>query len=495
MLHARARKAHFWLVLDVIGRQGIPFVVFLVIARIIGPGEYGQFALAMAFVGLLNVVIFQGIADALIRVDELDERHISTAFWMNFALASLIFLVVQALAGWVAALYRAPDLEPVLRWLALLAPLQALISVQVAMFRRNFDTAVLAYRTLLGRSIGGGLGIGLALLGFGTWSLVALQLVQAAISVWVLWRADPWRPRRVFDLAEARTLARFGSHFMGGSLVTSFGTCIDSLLVGLFFDPTTVGFYVLAARLIEMASFLVVLPLRMLIMPMLSRQSDPQAFAASYETMVRSALMIWMPLLLALGTSAALLPILFGERWAGSVGVLQAMSLAAFSMPLWAYVGESLSAAGRPDLYLGFAGAQAAIVAAFVAVGAQFGLQGASLGWSAASACTVPVALLTLQKVCPVQWGSQISSAMRIALAGTGFVVGFLAVRHVVNGLGWPSWSASLIGTVLGLVLYTTLIEFVLMRGYVTEALRSLKDIVPSRSPGSTSAGASRSAA
>src|SRR3954463_10441299 len=99
-MQARAKKAHFWLVLDVLGRQGIPFLVFLVIARIIGPEEYGQFALGMAFVGLLNVVIYQGIADALIRVDKLDERHVSTAFWMNMALASLIFLLVQALAGW-----------------------------------------------------------------------------------------------------------------------------------------------------------------------------------------------------------------------------------------------------------------------------------------------------------------------------------------------------------------------------------------------------------
>src|SRR3954468_18755827 len=98
-MQARAKKAHFWLVLDVLGRQGIPFLVFLVIARIIGPGEYGQFALAMAFVGVLNVVIFQGITDALIRVDELDERHVSTAFWMNLVLASLIFLLVQGVAG------------------------------------------------------------------------------------------------------------------------------------------------------------------------------------------------------------------------------------------------------------------------------------------------------------------------------------------------------------------------------------------------------------
>jgi O-antigen/teichoic acid export membrane protein len=488
MMQARAKKAHFWLVVDVLGRQGIPFIVFLVIARIIGPGEYGQFALAMAFVGLLNVIIYQGIADALIRVDELDERYVSTAFWMNMVLASAILLLAQALAGWLAAIYDAPQMAPVLRWLALLAPLQALISVQVVLFRRNLDTAILARRTLLGRSIGGGVGIGLALAGAGIWSLVALQLVQAVISVWVLWRADPWRPRFILDLAAARTLARFGSHFMGGSLITSLGTSVDSLLVGLLFDPETVGFYVLAARLIEMPCFLVLLPMRMLIMPVLSRLSNPQEFATSYDMMVRSALLMWMPLLLALGTSATLLPILFGEKWAGSVTVLQAMSLAAFTMPLWAFVGESLSAAGRPDLFFRLATAQVVIVAICVTVGAQFGLAGVGLGWSAASACMVPAALLILQKVCPVQWGSQISSARRIASAGVGFVGGFFTIRYLMVGLGWPSWITSLIGTGLGLVLYTALIEFVLLPGYVTEALRDLKDTIVSRGRGTLSA-------
>ena len=36
-MQARAKQAHFWLVLDVLGRQGIPFLVSLVIARIIDP--------------------------------------------------------------------------------------------------------------------------------------------------------------------------------------------------------------------------------------------------------------------------------------------------------------------------------------------------------------------------------------------------------------------------------------------------------------------------
>ncbi|WP_336486888.1 lipopolysaccharide biosynthesis protein [Methylobacterium nigriterrae] len=482
----QARKAHFWMVLDVLGGQAIPFAIFLVIARIIGPQAYGTFALAMAFVGLMSVIIYQGLADALIRVEELDERHVSTAFWMNLALASLIFVLVQVLAGPVASLYGASEMEPVLRWIALLAPLQALVSVQIVLFRRNLDTAALARRTFLGRSIGGVVGVALAFLGAGIWSLAALQLVQAAVSVWVLWRADRWRPRLIFDIGQARDFARFGSHFMGATVITSLGTSADSLLVGLFLDPVTVGYYALAARLIEMARMVVLLPMRMLIMPVLSRLSDPEALAASYNEMARSVLAIWMPLLLALGTGAEILPIFFGAKWEGSSLVLQAMSLVAFTMPLWALAGDALSAVGRPDLYLQLAAMQVGILAAGITVGAQFGLVGVGLGWSAASACMVPLAILTLRRACPIAWGAQIASALRIGLAGIGCVAGYFAAFHLMDGLGWPSWARSLIGTGFGLGLYAALLEFVLLPGHITGTLRSLWTLFASRATPST---------
>jgi len=67
-MQGKQKKALFWLLVEVLGAQGIPFVVFLAIARIIGPMEYGAFALAITFVGVLNIIIFQGVAEALIRL-------------------------------------------------------------------------------------------------------------------------------------------------------------------------------------------------------------------------------------------------------------------------------------------------------------------------------------------------------------------------------------------------------------------------------------------
>jgi PST family polysaccharide transporter len=372
-------------------------------------------------------------------------------------------------------------MEPVLRWIAVLAPLQALISVQIALFRRNLETAVLARRTFLGRSIGGIVGVALAFTGAGIWSLVVLQLAQATVSVWVLWRAERWRPRLIFDVVQARAFMRFGSHFMGATFITSLGTSADSLLVGLFLDPATVGYYAFAARLIEMARVLVLLPMRLLIMPVLSRLSNPERFAADYNEMACSVLAVWMPLLLALGTSANVLPALFGQRWTGSVAVLEAMSLAAFTLPLWALAGDALSAAERPDLYLQLAATQVAILAVGITVGAHFGLSGVGLGWSVASACMVPIAFLTLRKVCPMPWRPQLTSALRVAAAGLGFIASSFAARGLMAGLGCPDWATSLIATSLGLALYTALIEFVAMPGHVTDALRSLRAIASTR--------------
>ncbi|WP_336492148.1 hypothetical protein [Methylobacterium nigriterrae] len=140
------------------------------------------------------------------------------------------------------------------------------------------------------------------------------------------------------------------------------------------------------------------------------------------------------------------------------------------------------------------AGAQVVIAAICVTIGAQFGLSGVRLGWSAASACMVPVALLVL-KACPIEWRVQLSSAVRIAWAGAGFVAAFFTVRHLMDGLGSPIWIGSLVGTGLGLALYTALIEFLLLPGYVTAALRSLRAMVTLRTTGSPLTSMSRSVA
>jgi PST family polysaccharide transporter len=479
-MQGKQKKALFWLSVEVLGAQGIPFVVFLVIARLIGPKEYGAFALAITFVSVLNIIIFQGVAEALIRREEPDERYKSTAFWMNFALAFGIFVLVQFLSRPIADVFGAPIMEDVLRWISLLGPLQAMISVQSALFRRDLNTAILARRTLSGRMLGGAIGIGMALTGWGIWSLVAVQLVQALVSIVVVWMASSWRPRVVFDSRSCRELAHFGSQFIIASLATSLSSRLDSLLVGFFFGAHAAGYYAVGSRIMEMVITVLLTPMKALVMPVLSRVANNQkGFSEAYTKMVTLSYVVWTPALLTLGAAAKfLIPAFFGGEWAVTVEVLESMSLAAFTLPLWYFAGQALSALGRTSMFLHLATAQVVLVTLCVTVGAQFSLVGVGLAWSASSAFLVPVCILMLQKACGLDWRSGLLPGLRIGAAGVGFISCVFAVEFWASYQNWSALMSSVTGIGTGLIVYLAMLEFMLLPGYVSGAIREGRTLV-----------------
>ena len=48
-------RGAFWALVDLAGGQGSSFLVFLVLARVIGPAQYGVFAIAISMIGLLTI--------------------------------------------------------------------------------------------------------------------------------------------------------------------------------------------------------------------------------------------------------------------------------------------------------------------------------------------------------------------------------------------------------------------------------------------------------
>src|ERR1700722_11797429 len=86
---SRERSAHatLWTLVELGGGQGASFLVFLVIARMIGPAEYGIFALALSLLTLLTIVQYYGFADAIIQRTEIDPGFLDTVFWCDVILS------------------------------------------------------------------------------------------------------------------------------------------------------------------------------------------------------------------------------------------------------------------------------------------------------------------------------------------------------------------------------------------------------------------------
>lgn len=470
-------KATFWAALETGSGQAAAFLLFVVFARILSPQEFGAYALAMAILGMVNMVLFQGFGDALIQAEELDDDRISTAFWTNMMLAAGMIAVLQIVALCAPALFGAPMLRPVIAAVSFLCIPRAMISVHNALFRRTLDLRVFAVRTILGYAAGGLTGVLLAMLGLGVWALVVSQFVQSAVIVLVMWRSSDWRPKMLFSTAAFRELLRFSKHFMAASVISSSIDDLGSILIGLGLDVSAVGYYSLALRVMRAATTLTMTPLALVMMPALSRIAhDRTQFGAAYSNMVLTASMVWLPAVAMLGLVApALLPGVFGPHWREAVPVVQAMCFAALTMPLWTFSGQALSALGRPDAFARIAYWQLGLYCLVFPVTSHLGIVAVGWAWSALSATMVPIALVSLRRLSGFDVAALLWKTLRIALGGGALVATFLLARTVLPVGLWPMATE----VVAGAVVYVTLLNLFLLPGHLTRFVMLARKAMP----------------
>ena len=478
MQHAVA-KATFWVVLETGGGQASAFLLFVVFARLLSPQEFGVYALAMAILGLVNMVLFQGFGDALIQVEELDENRISTAFWTNMMLAVGMIVLLQIVALCAPALFGEPMLRPVITAVSFLCIPRALISVHNALFRRALDLRVFAIRTILGYAVGGLVGVTLAVLGLGVWALVVSQFIQSAVVVLIMWRSSDWRPKMLFSMPAFRELLRFSKHFMAASVISSSIDDLGNIFIGLSLDVAAVGYYSLALRVMRAVITVTMTPLALVMMPALSRIAhDRKQFGAAYIDMISTTSTVWLPAVAGLGLIAPdLLPNVFGAHWTAAVPVVQAMCFASLTMPLWTFSGQALSALGRPDAFARIAFWQLGLYCIVLPVASHFGIVAVGWAWSALSAAMVPIALTSLRQLSGLDVAALLWKTARIALCGGALLATVLLARTVLHSGLWPM----AVEIVAGAVVYAAILNLVVLPGHLTRIYQLARGAVPAR--------------
>ena len=93
------------------GQRGITTVFMIVLAAILGPEAFGVVTMAGAFVALIWLVQEQGVSTAIVQRKDLDEEHLDSAFWINFAFCIVLSGVGIALSGWWAGVNDTPELS------------------------------------------------------------------------------------------------------------------------------------------------------------------------------------------------------------------------------------------------------------------------------------------------------------------------------------------------------------------------------------------------
>ena len=418
-----------------------------VLAAIVGPAEFGVMALALIYIGFIDMILQQGFVGAIIQRKVLRQSHVTSIFWLLIAFSGVLSGAGVLLGPYWAGAYRTPVLASVIPVLSLAIPLGALGLVPTALLTRHFRIRALTVRSVASAAISSALAIPLALAGFGVWSLVAMHLSYITTSTILVLAAARWRPTFEFRWAAARQLLPFSlSNFAAraGDFVVS---QTDAIVIGLFWGPTAVGIYRLAARLVTMALEFLSGPLQFVSFPEFSKlQNNLDRLRHSLLAYTGFATILTWPFLVVLALAGPYIPRLMGNKWAGVEYALAPLVVYGALATLTDFLGPLLKSVGRPGTLAAIVWTQGALAAlAFAMVGSHFA--GATLPIQAASIGGAKAALYILVPLPSLLYFGRsllglpvrrVAGALRdAAVCASGVLLVGWTVRYGLQLAGW----------------------------------------------------------
>ena len=434
-----------WTVVHTWGGQALSLVIFVILARLLTPADFGLVALASVFVALAQLIVDQGLGDALVQRREITESHIDTAFWVAVATGSSLTVLAYLLAWPISALVREPDLAPVLQVLSVVYFLSALTSIPIALLTRQLAFRVLAMRAVVSIAIGGAVGIAMAILGYGAWALVGQQVAAAVVSVALLWAVTDWRPRMHASAKHFRELFSFGIRVTASDILGFVSRNADNFLIGVVLGTVPLGIYAVAYRILDVSQRLLVNVTRKVTFPAFSRlQDQPDRLRRAYLRATRASAVLILPGYVGLALVAPeLIVTLFGATWAESGPVSAVLFLGGPVLGIQAFAGSLLYAVGRPDVVFRFRViSTVANVVGFVAA-VSFGILAVAAAFTIRGYVLLPLLLVWTRRYAGIGIGEYLRQVRGTALATAGMVVVLIAVKVLLGD--WASPAALLI--------------------------------------------------
>jgi PST family polysaccharide transporter len=388
----------FWSGVGQFGIQAFGFLVSVLLARLLSPHDYGLVTATSLLTGLFNCLGASALTTVLVQWTDLTGQDLDTSFWAGLAVGSAMAFLLVAGGEYAAVFFREPLIAPLLRVQAVGLVLTPLGIVHSALLLRNMEFRSLAMVDLGTVGLSGVLAIGMALTGWGVWSLVVPSILGTALGTIVLWRQMPWRARRRMAWGSLRVLARSSLSVQLFNVLNYVRGNVDYLVIGRALGPQSLGLYYLAYTLATIPQTrLVPIATRVLFPALSAVRDDPRRVQTGYTRAVQYTSLVTFPLLTGLAILAPEFVLaVFGARWANAAPLVRILCIAGLLYAVGTTTGSILFSQGRADLACWFGVGGAALVTGCVLIGARSGAMGVATAVAAYALISfLPIQLLT----------------------------------------------------------------------------------------------------
>jgi teichuronic acid exporter len=343
-----------WTFVQQFGFQLVNFVVSIILARLLLPESFGIIGMISVFIALGKSLVDSGMATSLIRTEAPSSKEYSTVFFANLMISILAYLLVFFLAPLVADFFQQPILVDLLRLYCVSFVIAAFSGVQSTRLNKEMRFKTQFLINVPSLILGSVLGIVLAYLGYGVWSLVWMNISQTAIATIQLWLFSNWKPNWVFDKESFKKHYSFGMKLTISGILNTIIANLNSIVIGKYFSPAQLGFFTRAKSMQELPFVNISNVLNKVTFPLFSSIGNDQVRLRSvYVRFFELVFFIVTPILtLCILIAEPLFRVLLTEKWLPAVPYFKILCLGGLVTPLNTYNLNIQLVKGKSGQYL-----------------------------------------------------------------------------------------------------------------------------------------------
>lgn len=428
-----AVKGMFWKTLEQYSILGIQFILQIIIARLLEPSAFGIIAIVIVFITISNVFIQNGFAVALVQRKEIDREDVSSVFHFSMIVATLFYVIMFCSSGFISSFFSMPELDPLLKVMALSLFPQTYCSIQTALLRRQMDFKSIFKTSIIAVSISGAIAIVAAYQGLGVWALAMQQMIYCFALAFALYFHTKWVPLLVFKAQRLKEYFSFGWKVLVTNLVDEAFNELRSIVIGRCYSSADLSFFNRGKQFPNLLMKSINGSLQAVLLPKLSKNQDNRAklFDIMHQTISVSSFVMF-PLMTLLAISATpMVEWMLTEKWLPCVLFIQWHCLYYATWPVTTTNAQALYAIGRSDVVMKAELIRKVLDIAVLFVTLTYGVIGITIGSVVVSLLTVPIYLLPAQRCIgyKIIWqfkDMNVSLLLSIMMGGTVYCLRFL---------------------------------------------------------------------
>lgn len=454
----KTAKAAIWLIAGRLTTRLVDLATFVILARVLGPKEFGVVALAMIPIYIVEMVTDLPISNSLIRTESFEKDALDTAFTLSLirgvGIAVILFLVAKPFAQFsddirVAPLVSALGVGSVFRCLGSPA---AIKFVRELDFRREIAI------DFLGKLASFGSSVTFALTTQSYWAIAVGTLTGPLVTSAFSYYIAPYRPR--ISLTQWSIFSNLAGWHSLGQLVGALSWQADRIILSRYISLADFGRYSVAENLAGMIYTIVAIPLSRAWLPSFSAvQHDTVRLRQAYSKASSASATIVVPAYLGLSImSDPAVRLVLGTKWTEAAPILSGIAAGAIFGVVTGPVSSLALTLNRARFATLLVAADLVIkLPALFLAALWFGVIGVLIARAGAGLISLLTGMIIVHTLTRLQFRMQFQAIIRPYVAGAAMYLSLIPMTYWLGDMpvGLGLVAASGLTVLTGAAVYT----------------------------------------